>query len=186
MFFAQSKTAEALEKSKVLYKSGERMQALKLLETLDLESANMAEQQAILYNMGCCHTAFGDIESAKMSLRGAIDRGLNFEEALTDPQYIKMEAAAQLRIQLKRFAKMVETLPAENPKGKVPPKGSRPIADPGRFGFVASSVNPLEDVEGLGGIDTSIKAVAIRVALVLILSILGFAGLFVAGLQFFE
>jgi hypothetical protein len=81
---------------------------------------------------------------------------------------------------------MVETLPAENPKGKVPPKGSRPIADPGRFGFVASSVNPLEDVEGLGGIDTSIKAVAIRVALVLILSILGFAGLFVAGLQFFE
>jgi hypothetical protein len=29
--------AEALEKSKVLYKSGERMQALKLLETLDLE-----------------------------------------------------------------------------------------------------------------------------------------------------
>jgi hypothetical protein len=27
---------------------------------------------------------------------GAIDRGLNFEEALTDPEYIKMEAAAQV------------------------------------------------------------------------------------------
>eukprot|EP00976_Prorocentrum_cordatum_P008300 165920-Prorocentrum_minimum.AAC.4 len=103
--------AEALVTARSLYRQGERMQALKLLEQVDLEvraeirwvhyydidctveppclltttksfltlhvipamhSATTEEKIATLYNMGCCHTAFGDIESAQVNLRGIV------------------------------------------------------------------------------------------------------------------
>eukprot|EP00959_Pyramimonas_sp_CCMP1952_P085828 1795379-Pyramimonas_sp.AAC.1 len=155
---------------------------------------------------------------------GAINLGLDFEDALTNPEYIKMEAAAQvshvrivciikynykcpdvlpsesmksfeqesdscvcvraceqLRLQLKKFAKSVQARDAGPGKAKA----MRPMNDPSRPGYKPSSENPLEDVEGVG-IDTSVKAVAIRVAVVVLVSILGFVGLFVFGLQFFD
>ena len=39
------------------------------LETVDLEAASLQEQQLVLYNMTCCHTSSGDLESAKICLR---------------------------------------------------------------------------------------------------------------------
>mmetsp|Transcript_5185 Transcript_5185/g.10601 ORF Transcript_5185/g.10601 Transcript_5185/m.10601 type:complete len:237 (-) Transcript_5185:167-877(-) len=179
---AQVQASEALVTAKSLYRQGERMQALKLMEQVDLQSASAEEQKALLYNMGCCHTAFGDIESAQVNLRAAINLGLDFEDALQNPEYIKMEAAAQLRIQLKRFAKSVKV----KDKGPLKGKASRPMNDPNRPGYRPSSENPLEDVEGVGGIDTSVKAVAIRVVVVVTVSIVAFIGLFVFGLQFFD
>ena len=92
-----------------------------------------------------------------------------------------MISYAQVRIQLKKFARMVKVKDAGPLRGKA----SRPINQPNRPNFKPSSENPLDDVEGVG-IDTSIKAVAIRVAVLLTVSILGFVGLFVFGLQFFE
>ena len=87
-----------------------------------------------------------------------------------------------MRIQLKRFVEAVKSQPVgARPKGKA----SRPISDPSRPGFKPSSENPLMDVEGLG-IDTSIKAVATRVAIILLITVFSFVGLFYAGLSFFE
>ncbi len=86
-----SQAAEALEKGKQTYATGERMAALKLFEAaLDsmarqrtqcgvipvLNVARAQEpplevQRELLYSCACCHAAFGDIEQAWMCLRGA-------------------------------------------------------------------------------------------------------------------
>lgn len=87
----------------------------------------------------------------------------------------------QVRIQLKRFAASVKAAPKGPPTGKA----TRPIADPSRPGYKPSSSNPLDDVEGLG-IDTSIGAVAARVGIVLVVTIVLFVVLFYAGLQTFN
>ena len=52
--------------------------------------------------------------------------------------------------------------------------------------YKPSSVNPLDDVEGLGGIDTSVGAVAKRVGVVLLVSVVLFTALFYGGLQFLK
>jgi hypothetical protein len=55
-----------------------------------------------------------------------------------------------------------------------------------RTRFKPSSANPLDDVEGMGGIDTSVGAVAQRVGVVLVVSIVLFTALFFGGLQFLK
>ena len=60
---------EALDKARALYKDERRGLALRELETVDLEAASLQERQLVLYNMTCCHTSSGDLESAKICLR---------------------------------------------------------------------------------------------------------------------
>lgn len=51
----------------------------------------------LLYSAGCCHAAFGDIELAWQNIRDAMELGLDYAAAQTDPSLLKMEASAQAR-----------------------------------------------------------------------------------------
>lgn len=105
---ARSQAAEALEKGKQNYASGERMAALKgfenALQTMvglvnssrtalspyvahtrpSAQEPSLPVRRELLYSAGCCHAAFGDIENAWICFRGAFPDALHLARSQAD------------------------------------------------------------------------------------------------------
>ena len=76
----------------------------KALDSPALAASPTELRRELLYSAGCCHAAFGDGELAWQSFRDAIELGLDYEAAASDPDLLRMEVSAQLRIQLKKYS----------------------------------------------------------------------------------
>ena len=54
--------------------------------TSGLQNPTAPQRQAALFGNTAVHASFGDVELAQMTLRAAIQEGLDFEQALQDPE----------------------------------------------------------------------------------------------------
>jgi len=163
------------------------MQGMKLFErALRTETIALETRQELLYCCMCCHAAFGDVETAKQYLRDMNLYGLPFELAMMDPSFMRLESHAQMRNQLKKFA-----------AGELKSQGTvqREIFNATRGGAAGGIGNSgekkqkmgdmdLGNLEISGDTDETVEAIAKRVGGLIALSILGFVGLYTAGLQF--
>jgi hypothetical protein len=183
-----SKGAELLKQAKTKYNAKDLMGALKLYEdVLGQDGATTRQLQEALFGSTAVHATFGDVELAQITLREAIKQGLDFEQALADPDLPELVTSTQILIQLKRFNQQAQTAMAARSKAK-PTLGSssRPKTKP------ASGSSPLDqdlgDILGSStsdkaGVDTSVGAIIRRVALVVLAGVGLGTALFFIGLQ---
>eukprot|EP00877_Chromochloris_zofingiensis_P006232 jgi/Chrzof1/1862/Cz10g24030.t1 len=178
---------QLLQQANEKYNSKDMMGALKLYEDV-IQQANVEattrQKQAALYSATAIHAYFGDVELAQITLREAIRQGLDFEQAIQDPELVDIISSPQILIQLKRFNQTAQNALAA--RGRSKPGGSS-------SGSTARSSSPLDqDLSSILGsatsdqsdIDMSVGGVIKRVALVLAAGIgLGVA-LFYLGLEY--
>ena len=182
-----------LAEGKALYASGERMQGFKKFERAlraEPDRLALATRQELLYSCMCCNAAFGDVETAKQYLRDMNIAGLPFDVALATDGFMPLESSAQMRNQLIKFAsgemksqgtvqrEIFEKTRAETGTGSLGGSvGANPVGQkPQRMGDM--------DLMNLDLNDTSAEVgdIAKRVGGLVVLSIVGFIGLFQAGL----
>ncbi|KAF8065617.1 hypothetical protein HT031_003218 [Scenedesmus sp. PABB004] len=169
------------------------MGALKLYEdVLAKEDSTTRQRQEALYASTAVHAAFGDVELAQITLREAIKQGLDFEQALQDPDMVELVTSPQVLIQLKRFNQSAQAaLTARSrAKAKATISGSRPGAGAGArtkpggapLGQDLGSILGTPDSD-TAAIDTSVGAIVRRVLLVLLVGVGLGTALFFAGLE---
>ena len=94
-----------LAEGKAKYAEGERMQRYKTFEkALRADDIPLEVRQELLYCCMCCCAAFGDVETAKQHMRDMNLAGMPFDVAMLKEEYMPMEAGAQMKNQLKKFA----------------------------------------------------------------------------------
>lgn len=180
------------------YDAGDRLAALRLWEKALRSDPDQDERLAALFNSTAVYASTGDLELARMSLREAVQLGLDYNATCQgngDPRCVEMRASQQMLIQLRKFNEAVLKAMASKTATPSPPPGMRSSMKRNTSGSSNSSskskklrdnaddlTNLLEtDMEGL---DTSILGVVKRVTLVLLaLSGLG-VGLFFYGLKY--
>ncbi|KIZ05308.1 hypothetical protein MNEG_2655 [Monoraphidium neglectum] len=80
------------------------MAAMKLYEdVLAQDGVTTRQKQAALFGSTAVHASFGDIELAQITLREGIRNGLDFDQALADPDLPDFVTSPQMLIQLRRF-----------------------------------------------------------------------------------
>ena len=188
-----------LQEGKALYASGERMQGYKTFEkALRADDASLAlpTRQELLYSCMCCNAAFGDVETAKQFLRDMMIAGMPFDEAMAyggSGKFMMLESSAQMRNQLIKFAsgemksqgtvqrEIFEKTRAETGTGSLGGSvGANPIGQkPQRMGDM-----DLMNLDIAGDTSAEAKDIAKRVVGLIVLSVVGFIGLFQVGLQF--
>ncbi|KAK9859327.1 hypothetical protein WJX84_001281 [Apatococcus fuscideae] len=189
---ASSQAGSTIAAGQQKYKAGDRMGALKLFEDAVKQDPSIPERQSAHYHEMCVHASFGDVELAQISLRSGLNAGLDFEAALSNPDFIRMQASPQIAVQLKRFAAAARKIksalqPSGPPRKAAAGGGSSAGQKPAELGSIPSAQDlaSLFDTEKTG-LDTSIAGIAKRVAiLLLLLSALG-VGLFFIGLKSFN
>eukprot|EP00192_Tetraselmis_astigmatica_P018905 CAMPEP_0117671922 /NCGR_PEP_ID=MMETSP0804-20121206/13617_1 /TAXON_ID=1074897 /ORGANISM="Tetraselmis astigmatica, Strain CCMP880" /LENGTH=252 /DNA_ID=CAMNT_0005480465 /DNA_START=58 /DNA_END=816 /DNA_ORIENTATION=+ len=188
---ASLKAQELTEEGKAFYTAGNRMGAMRCFEEALEEGPTPEQRQAALYNIICCHASFGDVELAQITLRDAINAGLNFEAALeaavANPNYVPFASSKQAKIQLKKFAETYAKSVAANARTKTaapPVMGGKVIEKRS-----VQEILGTKDVSGmtsteLTGIDTSVGGIVARVlGLVVVLILSGVAAYFI-GLDY--
>ena len=161
------------------------MQGYKTFEkALRAEDIPLEVRQELLYCCMCCCAAFGDVETAKQHMRDMNLAGMPFDVAMLKEEYMPMEAGAQMKNQLKKFAagelKSQGTVQREIFERQREASGMTPAGGggqkPQRMGDM--------DLMNLDLNDTSAEVgdIAKRVGGLVVLSIVGFIGLFQAGL----
>lgn len=179
-----------LTEGKQLYAAGERMQGYKLFEkALRCDDAllQLATRQELLYSCMCCNAAFGDVETAKQFLRDMNIAGLSFDMAMSNPNFMSLEAGAQMRNQLIKFAS--GEMKSQGTVQREIFEKSRNASPGGSVGANTAGQKPQRmgdmdlmnlDIAG----DTSAEAgdIAKRVVGLAVLSIVGFIALFQGGL----
>lgn len=167
-----------MSEAQTKYQAGDRFGALQLWEQALRHDPDIEERKTALYNSTAVYASAGDLELAKMTLREAIQLGLDFQatsQGQGSPGCVDLRASQQVLIQLRKFNEA--TLKAMSTP-------STPGTYKGKVVTSAKSLSEIFDSEEVGGVDTSIAGVATRVALVLVaLSALGVL-LFRMGLQF--
>jgi hypothetical protein len=177
------------------------------------EDATESDRRAALYGCTAVHTAFGDVELAQITLReGVTTANLDFEAAMADPSLPDLVGATQILIQLRKFNAQLLQKAAQKAAGgsaaaaAVPPPraaaaftsssaGPKPT-----FGGASSSKAPpqagsLMDRDDLASIlgsskgdraevDTTVRAVLRRVALLVLAGFGLGAALFYLGLEY--
>lgn len=194
-----SQAGKLLLDGKSKFQAGDRMGALKLWEQAIELDPNPQQRQIALFNATCVHASFGDIELAQITLREAVQCGLDFLKAYespqeVDPALVNLVSSQQVLIRLKKFNEA--TLKAMKSASNTPTEGTRPISGgSGRarstksMSTIKSAVFNNEDVADLletdvQGIDSSVIGIVKRVALVLVaLSGIG-VGLFYVGIRY--
>jgi tetratricopeptide (TPR) repeat protein len=183
------------------YDAGDRLAALRLWEKALRSDPDQDERLAALFNSTAVYASTGDLELARMSLREAVQLGLDYNATCQgngDPRCVEMRASQQMLIQLRKFNEAVLKAMASKTATPSPPPGMRSSMKKNTSdSYIRRSsssnskklrdnaddlTNILEtDMEGL---DTSILGVVKRVTLVLLaLSVLG-VGLFFYGLKY--
>ena len=196
---------EGIEK----YNKLDRMAAINLFEKASSPTSNPTEEelQTALLGATCSHAYFGDIELAKVTLRAAVEAGLDYETAMADPACpFQLEASSQARVQLREIARKavaqrdsaaaaaaaaaasLPTFPDRGGGAAEPaarPSGSNlPPLDLSNPGVRAGNAPPgLETVE-IKGMDASPIAVVKRVGKLVVVMAVVFGVLFAAGLQY--
>jgi len=176
-----------LAEGKAKYLEGERMQGYKQFEkALRADDIGLETRQELLYCCMCCCAAFGDVETAKQHMRDMNLAGMPFDVALLKDEYMPMEAGAQMKNQLKKFAagelKSQGTVQREIFERQREAEGYTPAGGQGQKPQRMGDM----DLMNLDLNDTSAEVgdIAKRVGGLVVLSIVGFIGLFQAGLQF--
>ena len=175
--------ARLLAEGKAVYASGERMAALKLFErALATTAPSLETRRELLYSSGCCHAAFGDIEAAWQFLRDATDLGLDFNAAEGQPGLMRMEASAQMRIQLRKYAAgQLKSSGTYAKEAFARSRGSTGVTLGAPRRSAASS--PLEDLELAPGTGEGFGEIAGRVLALLGVGVVAAVLLFRAGLS---
>lgn len=197
---------QLLAAGKKKYDAGDRMGALQLWEDCLKNDPDIEQRQAALFNTTCVHAGFGDVELAQITLRDAVQSGLDFKQAAEDPQTIgpdvvRLVASQQVLIRLRKFNESVlkkagGTAPppfASSSAGGGGASSSRPIGT-GRGGTTGSGgsrgsalfekdLSKVLDTD-MQGIDTSVFGIVRRVVVLLLaLSVLGVV-LFQVGIKY--
>ncbi|KAG2501907.1 hypothetical protein HYH03_000405 [Edaphochlamys debaryana] len=183
---ASAKADSILVKAKAKYEEGDRLQAMKLYEDVMAEDPTPQQKVASLYGQTAVHAAFGDVELAQMTLREALRQGLSYEQALQDPTYVRMATSPQIEIQLRRFAQQITIAMANRPPT------DKPYGAPARSRAPSSMAGMQQDLDSFMGsssgdqaeVDTSVAAIAKRVALLLLAGTGLFIALFYLGLEY--
>eukprot|EP00878_Enallax_costatus_P001700 GHUV01001855.1.p1 GENE.GHUV01001855.1~~GHUV01001855.1.p1 ORF type:complete len:240 (+),score=39.92 GHUV01001855.1:175-894(+) len=186
-----SKGTELLKQAKTKYTAKDLMGALKLYEdVLGQGDATTRQKQEALYGSTAVHATFGDVELAQITLREAIKQGLDFEQALADPDLPELVTSTQILIQLKRFNQQAQTAMAARSKAKSASVSSS--VGSSRAKTKRGSSSPLDQDLGdiLGSstsdkaeVDTSVGAIVRRVALVVLAGVALGTALFFIGLE---
>lgn len=185
-----SKGSELLQQAKQKYSAKDLMGALKLYEdVLGQAEATTRQKQEALYGSTAVHATFGDVELAQITLREAIKQGLDFEQALSDPDLPEFVTSPQILIQLKRFNQQAQTAMAARSKARAAPFASSNSRAKTRPAAGSSPLSQdLGDILGSSTsdkaeVDTSVGAIVRRVALVVLAGIGLGTALFFIGLE---
>ncbi|KAI8474722.1 MAG: hypothetical protein J3K34DRAFT_118347 [Monoraphidium minutum] len=195
-----AKATELLARANDRYRSKDLMAAMKLYEdVLGEDGVTTRQKQAAFYGSTAVHASFGDIELAQITLREGIRNGLDFEQALSDPDLPDFVTSPQMLIQLRRFNGTAQgALAARANRAQAMARGGGGGGGGGgaaRGGGIAGvgggalKQDPLGSIIGsstsdVAGVDTSIGAV-IRRVLLLLLALTGLGvGLFYLGLEY--
>lgn len=176
------------------YVAGDKMGALNYWEDCLNKSPSPEDRLAALWNSMCVHAYFGDAEVAQISLREAVALGLDFENGLkqTDPRFVRLQASAQVIIQLRRFSvATAKAMAAAESSSATSAAGTKQRVGTAAAGSSKAYRTPSmkDDVSDLTqtdmiGLDTSVLGVVRRVA-VLLLALIGLGvALFYFGLQY--
>lgn len=97
-----------LDEAKKKYENNDRMGALNLWEQSLKQNPETEQRIAALFNATCVHAGFGDVELAQITLREAVQRGLDFSKAIQDPtgvdeHMVKFIASQQVLVRLRKF-----------------------------------------------------------------------------------
>jgi hypothetical protein len=97
-----------LSEARKKYEANDRMGALNLWEESLKQNPENEQRVIALFNATCVHAAFGDVELAQITLREAVQRGLDFSKAIQDPagidEYmVKFIASQQVLVRLRKF-----------------------------------------------------------------------------------
>ncbi|CAG9467882.1 unnamed protein product [Pedinophyceae sp. YPF-701] len=202
---ASAEARAKLDEGRKLFDAGDRMGAIRMYDEV-IEAGPTPEQvQEALYSATCCHASFGDIELAKMTLRDAVAAGLDFEAAVKNEEWVPLIASTQCKIQLRNFSKAVakqtragagpatdEQKAMQKSQG-ITPKRQAPAYKPSLSGD-ASLQDRLRDANERGdvsellatdmgeGLDTSLGAIARRVAILLLVLTVSGVVMWYAGL----
>lgn len=181
-----------ITQGKQKFQAGDRMGALKFWEdALKPEAdADINQRKIALFNATCVHASFGDVELAQITLREAIQLGLDYIKAVqtpeeVDPSLVPLIASQQVLIRLRKFNE--STLKAIGAASVPPPtfsssKASSTTAKRGPSILQDDLSRVLET--DMQGIDTSVFGIVRRVfVLLLVLAGLGVA-LYLIGLQY--
>lgn len=171
-------------RGKQKYAAGDKMGALSLFEDAMKQQPTKQQRQDAWYSATCVHASFGDVELAKMTLRDALEAGLDFEAALDNPDVPKLEAPTQIIIQLKKFSKAVEEARAEAKAQQAARKTTTPAPI-----TMSMKQSPKEDIGDLfstdiKGIDSSFAGAVRRIAILVAVCVVGYILLFNLGLKY--
>ncbi len=141
-----------LAEAKKKYDANDRMGALNLWEQSLKQNPETEQRLAALYNATCVHAGYGDVELAQITLREAVQRGLDFSKAIQDPtgvdEYmVKFIASQQVLVRLKKFDEATRKAMGA---AAAPPSfssssssssvaGKRPLPDPAQYSSSNSS-----------------------------------------------
>lgn len=171
------------------------MGALSLWERSLSSDPDPGQRQAALFNATCVHAAFGDVELAQITLREAVQCGLDFSKAVEepmaiDPALVRLVASQQVLIRLRKFNE--STLKSMGMNASSPPF-AEPRSFSVRTGSAQSSGRRSAILEkdlsqiletDMQGIDTSAFGIVKRVAILLVaLTSLGVV-LYIVGIKF--
>eukprot|EP00746_Dinoflagellata_sp_MGD_P090706 gnl/MRDRNA2_/MRDRNA2_35844_c0_seq1.p1 gnl/MRDRNA2_/MRDRNA2_35844_c0~~gnl/MRDRNA2_/MRDRNA2_35844_c0_seq1.p1 ORF type:complete len:310 (+),score=52.49 gnl/MRDRNA2_/MRDRNA2_35844_c0_seq1:90-1019(+) len=186
---ATSQAEKLLDEGKTVYMGGDRGQALNIWErALQEDDIPKEVQQELLYSCLAACAASGDIEASKMYVREMTESGLSYEKAMSDPSFMRMEASAFMRKQLKSFVagnqKSLGTIQREIYQAKEKEKAASGEGKPRTGDGVPSTpliqnLDPSDD-----GIDFSYVGIARRVAGLVVAAVVLYGILFVIGFQF--
>jgi hypothetical protein len=194
---ASQQAGQLLVEGKAKFQAGDRMGALALWERSLNSDPDPGQRQAALFNATCVHAAFGDVELAQITLREAVQCGLDFskaveEPAAVDPALVRLVASQQVLIRLRKFNEA--TLKAMGMAASPPPfaeprsssSGSRSGGSARSSGRRSATLDrDLSQILGtdMQGIDTSAFGIVKRVGIVLVaLAALGVV-LYVVGIN---
>ncbi|GBF90005.1 hypothetical protein Rsub_02711 [Raphidocelis subcapitata] len=197
-----TKAAELLARAHERYSSKDLMAAMKLYEdVVNEDGATTRQKQAALYGSTAVHASFGDIELAQITLREGLKYGLDFEQALADPDLPDLMTSPQMLIQLRRFNTTAQSAITSRAGARQQQIQAAALQRAARVaggglglgsGLPLGGGSPLGDLGSILGtpssssteIDTSLMGVLRRVlGLVVVLTLLG-VGLFYLGLEY--
>ncbi|KAG1665498.1 hypothetical protein FOA52_009759 [Chlamydomonas sp. UWO 241] len=179
---ASEKAGKLLLEARRKYETGDKLGSVKLYEEVLDEDPSITQRQASFHGQTAVHAAFGDVELAQMTLRAAIQEGLDFEQALQDPDLVEITTSQQIIIQLRNFNKQAL-------KAQTVAAARNQAANIGRAASSRrSSDMDLADILGRPNddrldIDASPLGIAKRVALLLLVMVLSGTALFFIGLE---
>lgn len=205
---ASSEAAQLIEDGKAKFEARDRMGAMAQFEAAAMAATNAQDRQVACFNLACVHASFGDVEPAQQCLRDAVDNGLVMDAALKDPTLLKLSAAPQVIVQLKKFVattqrqRQEQRAAAASAAAAPPPRmagGSGASANSSGGGGSSGSTDgsfgsswrqrvdaDLSDVLGTeaNGIDASLGAIVRRVTILLVVGLALGVTLFYLGLKY--